>query len=1092
MSNESSVQHETVALDRESQLKQYCKTLTTDYNEAVEDIDNLEKTIQSLNSQLSTCRNALALEQSLQRATPDAVATQQMLLQRVADDMLEQNTLLCSVKDELERQNVVKKELDTVLDRTLSTVHEYSTMCSSTLGPAVERSHRVVKCFDAFLAQMTAVYAEKLCQISQIDLEISEKQALSRDCDEKQSIVLQAEDTLRQLQSQHADSLQLFLVEQENTKQQHSAEMNAATLDCDEKQSAILELQRQLQEQQKQMNVKIDQLSKLTEMQKGISVEEVELHKIAKQNEALKAKLQKDSDNIVAAHNDKLVAFAAEGISINEYGEEMQRSVIASISQYNQLQLKLSAISEDIKNASEIFLTEASKNEILEMDMTANTLMIVEMKYKLEQLTQKYSEMSAASAVCATEHEVLQKKNAVLDSRVADCSLVLADKTALIESMKTKFDNDTAEFSSLLHAQSLECARINSEHDTAQRELLERLEQRNEIESSIAWDTSVLDKLKEKKLQIKSDMTKMRHEQHEMLDKSHTLEADIQQQTLCLQEVLGTIDAKQCELVKRTHEHENMKLVLVQLSDNETQMRARVVATQHELESEEVLLSRKQHLSDEINRVSCELEQAVADLTQQKLLVQRAFDEAMQLEQQKTITLENITNSEKHLAQLEESVERFRALGSETDTLSTKCRELQDHIETLSYTHQNILDKIKHSSERLSCLHAELDESYAKQSDVENTILMHNQNMVKYVNEQAACEEISTHLENKQAEMVALSLRKNSLKIEMQQIQDTKQMYAGEIDNLHKQVQTLSLQLETQACAAVEVESRLQQKNADILLLDAEIASSNQKLQQSIHGHEELAQITVRLDEMVEHVATLHRQYEERQRAIDAQQIQLDQLTAEHAACQGQKNALDTEMSAILLLIQEQQEKRQHISQEIGEISNDMDRLLDLKNNMKLEHAEMQTNHEQKMQHAQILGDTLQQHESVIRERIEISEKLEMDLKSRNDAGAQRSLALVEEHETICAEIEAKKLLFSTYQDKLKHVNVYAEHIGIALNRIESLWSCDPDTHACSSNTLVLGQVVTLFGDFMDWFESTFLFQLSLLSSAMTTSQLMA
>jgi chromosome segregation ATPase len=1024
MSNEISVHP-----DRESELRQFCKTLTNDYNEAVEDIENLEKTIQSLNSQLLVCKNA---------AASDAIVEQHKSLLRVADAVAEQQTQLAS-------KQALEKQLDTVLDSALRTVEEYSTLCSSTLGPAVEKSQKVVHRFDVFLTQMTAVHSKQLAQISQIDAEICEKQARVHSHDETVGM-----------------------------QQVHTAQIALLTRDCNEAQRQLHETQTQLHGVQKQLqeahtqNQLHDSFDQLVKTNKSAC-------KQNEHDEAFVRKLQSDVENIVTEHNQKH-NLASEGVGVHEYEEAILRSVMVNISKYNQLELKLSSISEDIKGAQETYLTEASKYEILEMDMTANTLMIAEMKNKIEILKQAHDKMCESNAACATEQETLQHTNTVLNSSIARCNSALADKTVLHETMKQKFDKDTADFSTVLREQSLEIARVNMLHDTVQLELIEKTGLKTKLDSSISWDTSVLEKLKEKKLQIKTDMTAMRQEQHELTEKSRTLEANIENQTSLLREEQDAMSVKHSELVQCTLDCERVQLALIASSENESQVRARVFQVQHQLEDEMTLLLRKQQLSDDIVSVSC-------DLTHQNTLVQNARDEAFRLDQENTVVLDNIKTLEQDLVYMQENIARYHAMEVETDQLSSKNRDLTDCNETLSYAHSNLDEKISTASERLTQLHAELDELFVKQLDAENTLRTHEENMCKYTQEQTACSELSVQLKIMQSDLIAMSLRKTNLQIEMQQIQDTGQDHLDQIHVFEAQLQSVCTDIETRTCALSEVELNLQEKNA-------EVVSSDQELQQSMRDREELSQISGQLDEMVQHVATLQSQYEDRQFAVEAQENEFNILTTEFNKCQNNKAALEEEMTSVLFLIQEQQEKRQKISQEIEEMSGEVERLLHIKNDTQLECAEIVRDHEHRVQCAQTLNKALQQDETDMRLRTQVCEQLQIELRSRNDGSVQHLQNLEIEQQNMCENLEANRLALSIYQDKLMHVNVYSQHVGIIVDKMQSLWKLDVDMPSIKNNALVLSQVVLLLEEFMDWFESTFLYQLSMLSSEMMTSQL--
>jgi len=115
-----------------------------------------------------------------------------------------------------------------------------------------------------------------------------------------------------------------------------------------------------------------------------------------------KLRLANDIASIIADLNSKLESL------VHAYGDEEKLKVLASTSQYHHLQQDLSTLTWQIERSREIFLTEASKNEILEIDMTANTQMIVDMEHKLELLTKQYADMRDQYQKCVVQYELFQ------------------------------------------------------------------------------------------------------------------------------------------------------------------------------------------------------------------------------------------------------------------------------------------------------------------------------------------------------------------------------------------------------------------------------------------------------------------------------------------------------------------------------------------------------------------------------------------------------------------------------------------------------------------------------------------------------------
>jgi len=227
------IQEDSSKEHHEKKLKVYCAEMTQDYSEAVEDIENLEKTIETLTLQLN----------------PNCT--------KMANEIVAEQTQLQGVRKEFARKHCKKEVLDRIVDHALSVANRYAVVCSTTLTPALKKSHAVVQTFDMYLTQLASVHTEKLARVRDLDVDIDEKQTVLRHHGEMaetqrahcaQLLGVSQECTENQAEMQRAHSAQLLSVTQKCDEKQaemqraHSAQLLSATQECDEQKDDIVQM----------------------------------------------------------------------------------------------------------------------------------------------------------------------------------------------------------------------------------------------------------------------------------------------------------------------------------------------------------------------------------------------------------------------------------------------------------------------------------------------------------------------------------------------------------------------------------------------------------------------------------------------------------------------------------------------------------------------------------------------------------------------------------------------------------------------------------------------------------------------------------
>jgi len=67
---------------------------------------------------------------------------------------------------------------------------------------------------------------------------------------------------------------------------------------------------------------------------------------------------------------------------------------------------------------------------------------------------------------------------------------------------------------------------------------------------------------------------------------------------------------------------------------------------------------------------------------------------------------------------------------------------------------------------------------------------------------------------------------------------------------------------------------------------------------------------------------------------------------------------------------------------------------------------------------------------------------------------------------------------------------VYCDQVGIVADMVFKLHPESSDLSNSNTNAISIGKMISLLNAFVDWFESTFLHRLNILSDMMITSQI--
>jgi len=91
--------------------------------------------------------------------------------------------------------------------------------------------------------------------------------------------------------------------------------------------------------------------------------------------------------------------------------------------------------------------------------------------------------------------------------------------------------------------------------------------------------------------------------------------------------------------------------------------------------------------------------------------------------------------------------------------------------------------------------------------------------------------------------------------------------------------------------------------------------------------------------------------------------------------------------------------------------------------------------------------------------------------------------------EEIENQILEKQGEFTVFKNKLLVVDAYSAHMEIVVHEIHKLVQNEGVNSCAESNSRVLGELILLVMSFLEWFETTFIYKLHILSNMMLNSQ---
>jgi chromosome segregation ATPase len=209
---------------------------------------------------------------------------------------------------------------------------------------------------------------------------------------------------------------------------------------------------------------------------------------------------------------------------------------------------------------------------------------------------------------------------------------------------------------------------------------------------------------------------------------------------------------------------------------------------------------------------------------------------------------------------------------------------------------------------------------------------------------------------------------------------------------------------------------------------------------------------------------------------IAHRQNELNKLNTEYICLEDETTEVQNRMTETLTLIREQQEKSQQIEHNINVISKQFENVLFETNQSQSRHEALEEQQTRKISDMRLAANILLQENTQLQAK---TLQIQTDL---SELECEKTVLLQS------IQTESEELLL--YQEKLKFVNVYCDQVGIVADMVCKLHPESSDLSKSNINAISIGKMISLLNAFVDWFESTFLHRLNILSDMMITSQI--
>ena len=649
--------------------------------------------------------------------------------------------------------------------------------------------------------------------------------------------------------------------------------------------------------------------------------------------------------------------------------------------------------------------------------------------------------MEIEITVCRSQLVDMKQKIEQLTARKEEISNSVVQYDDIVEKLhRTKLEHNG--LVSQIEANSVFLIEEKGRIDITMEELQNMRSNKEDMNNEIVEMRQVNSKIKEETDELKQNLQILKIEYESACAQNDTIIA----QNSVVSETLATMYGDQSQLLSKKNE------LLDDIADFTQQLNSLKSQTLCVSEQCEHLQKANIGHEEEYARLTSCIEHHSAEATRMTAEICLLKEEDSELRRMRGEHEEVIQQKYK----LETDIETLRNLES---TLCLDYAAKTDHMTNLNSEIARIgehLDKCKLEAENAVCIEAEIDDLIKKRTGL----------LAEKKNHQIEIQQLIKVTEDFKEEKIDLSWNNTNMGQQISTQSETIELLSRNIEantlvkmDLEQEIGVLTTQLKDLLLSEQKL-IHIQDKMEEVMLEKSKIELENEK-QQSEHQ---------RITKAIQDMGGEH----------DALQLRLTDVKLEFHKC-------EHKMSDILVLIQEQQLKKQQIDMDVDVSVQSLEDSISAKQEFLKKYSDIELEHKIVMQDSESKHSLIIQHYEESQKEHQLNhEKLEISFQQ-----LQRDISVATTHkETIENQTLEKQQEFNFYKNKLLVVDAYSSQMQIVVLKIHQLVGNDGVDSCADSNSKVLGELISLVVSFLEWFETTFIYKLHILSNMMLNSQI--
>jgi len=600
-----------------------------------------------------------------------------------------------------------------------------------------------------------------------------------------------------------------------------------------------------------------------------------------------------------------------------------------------------------------------------------------------------------------------------------------------------------------------------------------------QILQSIKENTAVLTKLEIKKEAVKDEITELKKTYQEW----------------CEQVEDANIQRKEYSKIQ-----ESIQIAL----EEQTSLTRIISDLQNQLCDETETIARKEHLHVCIADLLQTKQLIEIDTEAKKNHIQSVTIYIQELENSQNIVLTKLKDMQEQEAEYEDrknllnvsllelnkqadSVRQFIQDSTHVQLQNEKLNEekgfLNDQVTILSDSKKKLLEETSECNQEYDILQAEYEAMVTEKTILDDVVKSLHQRTQENALDIQEIQNTKESLTNLNTAEITLRAQTNNLNIEIQQCIELVKEHTAKKDELEMEninlVSTKAENIKVIETMSLAFDVKMEQKQSlddEIQVLMIQVKELSLSEQVLINTQKAISVLTLEILEKNTELNTLKISQEEILKENDENARIVDALKIEQESLQERNIFNDNKMSELLLLIQEQQLKKQRIDDDVDDKINEFDTAVELNHELRAEHQDILHQHNVNI-------DTINTSKNLLLQEVETLTNETVNL--HENINAQKT-----QLQDVELRFEESQKNYFLYKNKLLIVDAYAANIENVVRMISTIENDNSDSSCGNRNNLILAEIISCIANFLEWFESVFVYKLHHLSNLMLHSQI--